>query len=115
MTDQGLSQAGAVVTQIDARDSAEHVLRGPRSRRTGISQREAARRFMHDGSGLDLQPIFGTATPETWQVLLLPLLVLVWGRDELWRWGRRRVEPRFPSTRAAATPRGVVPEDRRSQ
>jgi magnesium-transporting ATPase (P-type) len=38
-----------------------------------------------------LQDVFGTAIPETWALLaLLPLPVLVWGADELWRWSRRR-------------------------
>ena len=38
-----------------------------------------------------LQAVFGTATPQLWQVLaLLPLPVLVWGSDEVWRWTRRR-------------------------
>jgi magnesium-transporting ATPase (P-type) len=38
-----------------------------------------------------LQEVFGTVTPQPWQVLaLLPLPVLVWGADELWRWSRRR-------------------------
>jgi calcium-translocating P-type ATPase len=43
-----------------------------------------------------LHPIFGTATPAPWQVLaLLPLPVLVWGVDEVWRWHRRRsAQPR---------------------
>ncbi len=44
-----------------------------------------------------LQRVFGTAVPTTWQLLaLLPLPVLVWGADELWRAARRRrpVEPR---------------------
>jgi magnesium-transporting ATPase (P-type) len=39
------------------------------------------------------QAVFGTEVPEAWQVAaLLPLPVLVWGADELWRWGRRRRE-----------------------
>jgi magnesium-transporting ATPase (P-type) len=38
-----------------------------------------------------LQRIFDTVAPEWWQVvLLLPLPILVWAADELWRWGRRR-------------------------
>lgn len=38
-----------------------------------------------------LQDAFGTTTPQAWQLLaLLPLPVLVWGSDELWRWGVRR-------------------------
>jgi calcium-translocating P-type ATPase len=38
-----------------------------------------------------LQPVFGTATPELWQVLfILPFPVVVWGIDELWRWNARR-------------------------
>ncbi len=38
-----------------------------------------------------LQEVFGTATPQPWQLLaLLPLPVIVWGTDELWRWTRRR-------------------------
>ncbi len=38
-----------------------------------------------------LQRLFGTAPPTWWQaLLLLPLPVVVWGVDELWRWARRR-------------------------
>jgi len=38
-----------------------------------------------------LQPVFGTATPDLWQVLfILPFPVVVWGIDELWRWNVRR-------------------------
>lgn len=38
-----------------------------------------------------LQRVFGTVTPEWYQVLwLLPLPILVWGCDEIWRWTRRR-------------------------
>jgi magnesium-transporting ATPase (P-type) len=38
-----------------------------------------------------LQHVFGTALPEPWQAAaLLPLPVIVWGTDELWRWSRRR-------------------------
>jgi len=38
-----------------------------------------------------LQGVFGTATPDLWQVLLiLPFPFLVWGVDELWRWNARR-------------------------
>ena len=38
-----------------------------------------------------LQGVFGTATPDPWQVLLImPFPVLVWGADELWRWNTRR-------------------------
>jgi magnesium-transporting ATPase (P-type) len=38
-----------------------------------------------------LQDVFGTTTPRAWQLLaLLPLPVVVWGSDELWRWGVRR-------------------------
>jgi calcium-translocating P-type ATPase len=38
-----------------------------------------------------LQTIFGTATPDLWQVLfILPFPVIVWGVDELWRWNVRR-------------------------
>lgn len=38
-----------------------------------------------------LQDVFGTAVPEPWALLaLLPLPVIVWGADELWRWSRRR-------------------------
>jgi magnesium-transporting ATPase (P-type) len=38
-----------------------------------------------------LQAVFGTAAPEPWQVAaLLPMPVLVWGVDEVWRWSRRR-------------------------
>ncbi|MFC4784535.1 cation-translocating P-type ATPase [Nocardioides sp. MAHUQ-72] len=41
-----------------------------------------------------LQPIFGTTAPQAWQVVaLLPLPVLVWGADELWRRSRRRPAP----------------------
>jgi len=38
-----------------------------------------------------LRDVFGTATPQLWQLaLLLPFPVLVWGADELWRaWARR--------------------------
>jgi hypothetical protein len=35
--------------------------------------------------------VFGTTSPQPWQVLaLVPLPVLVWGSDELWRWRVRR-------------------------
>ena len=38
-----------------------------------------------------LQEVFGTRAPEPWQLAaLLPLPVVVWGCDELWRWSRRR-------------------------
>jgi calcium-translocating P-type ATPase len=38
-----------------------------------------------------LQAVFGTATPDLWQVLfILPFPVIVWGVDELWRWNVRR-------------------------
>jgi len=38
-----------------------------------------------------LQNVFGTTTPDLWQVLfILPFPVLVWGADELWRWNTRR-------------------------
>ena len=38
-----------------------------------------------------LQGVFGTATPDLWQVLLiLPFPLIVWGADELWRWKARR-------------------------
>ena len=41
-----------------------------------------------------LQPVFGTTAPQAWQVAaLLPLPVLVWGADELWRRSRRRPAP----------------------
>jgi calcium-translocating P-type ATPase len=47
-----------------------------------------------------LQTVFGTATPEPWQVLfVLPFPVVVWGVDELWRWHARR---RAPTSRSAA-------------
>ena len=40
------------------------------------------------------QRVFSTAAPEPWQVaLLLPMPVLVWGADEVWRWRRRRARP----------------------
>lgn len=60
-----------------------------------------------------LQEVFGTATPEAWQVLLVvPFPVLVWGADELWRWTVRRRAARLPAgqpeteaARAAAAPR----------
>jgi magnesium-transporting ATPase (P-type) len=40
------------------------------------------------------QDIFGTATPEPWQVAaLIPLPLIVWGTDEAWRWSRRRSGP----------------------
>lgn len=39
-----------------------------------------------------LQAVFDTAAPEPWQVVaLLPLPLIVWGADELWRWHHRRV------------------------
>lgn len=42
-----------------------------------------------------LQDVFGTAPPERWALLcLLPLPVVVWGADELWRWRRRGRVPR---------------------
>lgn len=38
-----------------------------------------------------MQDVFGTSRPAFWQVLaLLPMPVVVWGADELWRWNRRR-------------------------
>jgi len=38
-----------------------------------------------------LQGVFGTATPDLWQMLvILPFPLLVWGSDELWRWNMRR-------------------------
>ena len=38
-----------------------------------------------------LQGVFGTATPDLWQVLfILPFPLVVWGVDELWRWNTRR-------------------------
>jgi magnesium-transporting ATPase (P-type) len=38
-----------------------------------------------------MQGVFGTATPDLWQVLfILPFPVIVWGVDELWRWKARR-------------------------
>jgi calcium-translocating P-type ATPase len=38
-----------------------------------------------------LRQIFGTVTPQGHQVLwLVPLPVIVWGCDEVWRWWRRR-------------------------
>jgi calcium-translocating P-type ATPase len=38
-----------------------------------------------------LQDVFGTATPDLWQVLLiLPFPLIVWGADELWRWDTSR-------------------------
>ncbi|MEW1953157.1 cation-transporting P-type ATPase [Terrabacter sp. NPDC080008] len=41
-----------------------------------------------------LQVVFGTATPEPWQLLvILPFPVVVWGADELWRWNARRRAP----------------------
>jgi calcium-translocating P-type ATPase len=41
-----------------------------------------------------LQIVFGTATPQLWQVaLLVPLPVIVWGVDETWRWLARRAHP----------------------
>ena len=42
-----------------------------------------------------LQPVFGTAVPDLWQVLfILPFPVVVWGVDELWRWNARRRGPK---------------------
>jgi len=40
-----------------------------------------------------LQGVFGTVTPDLWQVLsILPFPLVVWRADELWRWyARRRV------------------------
>jgi calcium-translocating P-type ATPase len=41
-----------------------------------------------------MQSLFGTARPELWQVAaLLPMPLVVWGSDELWRWTRRRRRP----------------------
>jgi magnesium-transporting ATPase (P-type) len=41
-----------------------------------------------------LQPVFGTAVPDLWQVLfILPFPLIVWGVDELWRWNARRHVP----------------------
>ncbi len=38
-----------------------------------------------------LQAVFGTATPDLWQLLMiLPFPLVVWGVDELWRWNARR-------------------------
>ena len=38
-----------------------------------------------------LQGVFGTVTPDLWQVLvILPFPLVVWGTDELWRWNTRR-------------------------
>ena len=38
-----------------------------------------------------LQAVFGTATPDLWQVVfILPFPLIVWGVDELWRWNARR-------------------------
>ncbi|GAA2740044.1 cation-transporting P-type ATPase [Terrabacter aerolatus] len=38
-----------------------------------------------------LQDVFGTTAPAPWQVaFVLPFPVVVWGVDELWRWGSRR-------------------------
>jgi magnesium-transporting ATPase (P-type) len=38
-----------------------------------------------------LRPVFGTAVPSTWQLLLLlPMPFVVWGLDEAWRWSLRR-------------------------
>jgi calcium-translocating P-type ATPase len=38
-----------------------------------------------------LQPVFGTAVPDLWQVLfILPFPLIVWGIDEAWRWNARR-------------------------
>lgn len=55
-----------------------------------------------------LQAVFGTATPQPWQVLMvLPFPVVVWGPDELWRWSRRRRAARSgasPSNHPAAQP-----------
>ena len=36
------------------------------------------------------QDVFGTETPQAWQILaLVPLPFIVWGVDEVWRWTRR--------------------------
>lgn len=38
-----------------------------------------------------LQAVFGTATPDLWQLLMiLPFPLVVWGVDEMWRWNTRR-------------------------
>jgi calcium-translocating P-type ATPase len=38
-----------------------------------------------------MQDVFGTARPAPWQLLaLLPMPVVVWAADELWRWNLRR-------------------------
>jgi len=38
-----------------------------------------------------LQDVFGTTTPDLWQMLfILPFPLMVWGVDELWRWNTRR-------------------------
>jgi calcium-translocating P-type ATPase len=48
-----------------------------------------------------VQTVFGTATPELWQLLfILPFPFLVWGADELWRWNTRRREPVLPAAAA---------------
>ena len=40
------------------------------------------------------QTVFGTSAPDPWQLaVLLPMPVLVWGADELWRWWRRTRPP----------------------
>ena len=46
-----------------------------------------------------LQRVFGTTALQPWQTLaLLPLPLLVWGADELWRWTRRRHPDQSPAS-----------------
>lgn len=63
-----------------------------------------------------LQVVFGTATPELWQVLMvLPFPVLVWGADELWRWSvrRRAAGPPLEEVSDAAERADAAPTGRR--
>jgi magnesium-transporting ATPase (P-type) len=56
-----------------------------------------------------LQAVFGTATPEAWQVLvILPFPVLVWGADELWRWNARRHGPSGGRRRQRASAENIA-------
>jgi calcium-translocating P-type ATPase len=58
-----------------------------------------------------MQRIFDTVAPEWWQVaLLLPLPIIVWAVDELWRWSRRRRAqlPAGAGTGSAPDPTGPV-------
>ena len=87
----------------DGRGELQEALHG-KIEKIGIAPRLTARTpagdtlldkdFGREGARLThealLQEVFGTTSPQPWQLLaLLPLPVLVWGSDELWRWRTR--------------------------